>query len=230
MFFSHTIKNPNNLEIDNQDSYVIPFGHRCTSALACKYGNVRKCSFPFDWTIPSFPDKIIKVLENDFDDFIPDVHNNVIFNKYGIALVHFNPDIDKGIEEYKRRIERFKNILNEKNKKLYFLYINEDYLYDSNYREDTFIDNNFKKMLKLECFIKNKYSGINFVILYFDFKEHDIPQNYNIVNFILHTNNLYDKEENSTNGILRVYCGEILSKLFNTNLNVTILDVNVFHN
>jgi len=102
--FSHTINNPCLIE---EDYYVVPFGHRCTSALACKYANIRKFSLPFDWTFRLFPKKIKAVLENHFEDFIPDVHNGVFRNKYDIALAHFNPNLDAGIEEYKRRIERY---------------------------------------------------------------------------------------------------------------------------
>jgi hypothetical protein len=67
--FSHVINNPNNFVIKN-DYNVIPFGHRCSSALACKFANIRKFSLPFDWNIPLFPNKIVKVLENNFNDFI----------------------------------------------------------------------------------------------------------------------------------------------------------------
>jgi hypothetical protein len=77
--FSHSIHNPNNFKISKEYT-VIPFGHRCSSALACRYANVRKCSLPFDWTIPSLPNKIKKVLENDFVDFIPDVRNGIFHN------------------------------------------------------------------------------------------------------------------------------------------------------
>jgi hypothetical protein len=96
--FSHVINNPNNLVIKN-DCVVIPFGHRCSSALACKYASIRNFSLPFDWTIPLFPNKIQKVLENNFDDFIPDVYNGIFTNKYGFSLEHFNPNINMGVED-----------------------------------------------------------------------------------------------------------------------------------
>ena len=44
------------------------------------------------------------MLENNFDDFIPDVYNGVYYNKYGFSLAHFNPNINNGVEEYKRRM------------------------------------------------------------------------------------------------------------------------------
>ena len=225
--FSYVINNPNNFIIDD-DYNVIPFGHRCSSALACKYANIRKFSLPFDWNIPLFPNKIQKVLENNFEDFIPDVYNGIFQNKYGFVLEHFNPNINNGVEEYKRRIDRFIDIMNQPRKK-YFIYINEDYLYDNSYRQDELNDNIFNEMLELEKFIKDKYINIDYNILYFNFKHHNIPTNSNIINIVLHTTNLYDTPNNAPYEDLRNYCGKILAELFNTNCNLG-YDCNVFNN
>jgi hypothetical protein len=225
--FSYVINNPNNFVIQN-NYVVIPFGHRCSSALACKYGNIRKFSLPFDWNIPLFPNKIQKVLENNFNDFIPDVYNGIFYNKYGFSLAHFNPNINNGVEEYKRRIDRFIDIMNQP-KKIYFVYINEDYLYDNSYREDQFNHNIFNEMLELENFIKDRYINIDYNILYFNFKHHNIPTNSNIINIVLHTTNLYDMHDGAPYEDLRNYCGKILAELFNTNL-ILGDDDNVFNN
>ena len=219
--FSHTINNPNNFVIKNNNYTVIPFGHRCTSALACKFAGIRSASFPFDWTIPVFPNKIKKVLENNFEDFIPDVHNGIFHSKYGFVLAHFNPSLTLGIEEYKRRIDRFKTVISQP-KKIHFVYINEDYLYNISYREDKFNDDNFNDMLELEKFMKDTYVNIDYNILYFNFKRHTIPTNSNIINIVLHTSstNLNNIAKGAPFGQLRIYCGKILASLFSTNLNV----------
>jgi hypothetical protein len=216
--FSHKINNPNNIIIKN-DYYVIPFGHRCSSALACKYANIRNFSLPFDWNMSLFPNKIQKILENNFDDFIPDVKNNIFDNKYGIYLAHFNSNINDGIDEYKRRIDRFNNIINQ-SKKIYFIYINEDYLYDETYRQNDLNDKIFNEMLELEYFIKNKYINIDYDILYFNFKHHNIPINSNIINIVLNSTNLYERSDSAPYEEFRNYCGEILAQLFNTNLTL----------
>ena len=227
--FSFSINNPNNFAIQYNNNYnVIPFGHRCTSAIACKYANIRKISLPFDWNLPLFPNKIQKVLESNFNEFVPDVYNGIFHNKYGICLCHFNSDIKNGIEEYKRRINRFNNIINC-NVKIYFVYINEDYLYDNIYRQDEFNDNIFNEMLELEKFIKNKYINIDYNILYFNFKHHNIPTNSNIINIVLHTTNVYDTSSCAPYEEFRKYCAKILSELFNTNLN-RVFDMDVFNN
>jgi len=226
--FSYEINNPNNFAIKN-DYVVIPFGHRCTSAIACKYANIRKFSLPFDWTSPLFPNKIQKVLENNFDDFIPDVHNGSFYNKYGVVLTHFNPNINDGIEEYKRRIERFIDIINQP-KKIYFVYINEDYLYNNNYRQDEFNDTVFNEMLELEKFINNKYINIDYNILYFNFKHYNIPIDSNIIGIELHTTKLYDTHDSAPVNEIRIYCGKILAQLFNTDLKLGFDYSNDFNN
>jgi len=103
---------------------------------------------------------------------------------------------------------------------IYFIYINEDYLYDNNYRKDEFNDNNFKEMLELEQFIKDTYKNIDFNILYFNFKHHNIPTNSNIINIILHTTTLFNAVNDAPYSIFRNYCGKILTELFNTKLNL----------
>lgn len=228
--FLYVINNPNNFLIQNTDFYAIPFGLRCTSAIVCKYANIRKFSLPFDWTIPLYPNKIQQILENNFDYFLPDVPRNY-FNKYSVGLAHFNKDIEKGIDEYNRRIMRFNEIINERNKKFYFIFINEDYLYNENYRKDKFNDDIFNEMLELEQFLKEKYTGIDYNILYFNFKHHNIPSNSNIINIVLKSSNLYNDENECHASTIqfRNYCGEIVSKLFNTELSLG-HDDNIFTN
>ena len=80
-------------------------------------------------------------------------------------------------------------------------------------------------MLDLEYFLKEKYKNIDYTILYFNFKHHNIPPNSNIINIVLNTNTYYNDDDcNSPYDIFRNYCGEILAELFNTNLDV--LEVN----
>jgi len=208
------------MKIDNKCEYdVVPFGHRCTSALACKYANLRKYSLPFDWTSPLFSDKIKHVLENDFEGFMPDVRNNVFVNRYNFGLAHFNKDVEKGIEEYNRRIERFKQIMIEPSKK-YFVYINEDYLYDPFYRGDVLNDYNFSQMLEVEQILQRKYPNLDYVILYFNFKKHIVPCDSRILNIVLKTDIFYENEESALTSIqpFREYCGKILSHLFQTGM------------
>jgi len=216
--FSHTLHNPNNIVLKD-NYYAIPFGHRCASAIACKYASIRHFSLPFDWVRPLFPNQIQKVIENNFSDFVPDVYGGVLWNKYGIHLTHFNADIAKGLDEYTRRIERFHMVMNDTNT-LYFVYFNEDYLFDPEYRKDAFLDGQFHEMLELESFLKEKYPAIDYSILYVDFKKHDIPTTSNILNIVLESTTLYDVPEGSTFNELREYVGILLTELFHTKLDL----------
>jgi hypothetical protein len=212
--FTHKINNPNNLKIKNNNNTVIPFGMRCTSALVCKWAQLRKISLPFDWTIPTLPHKIKNVLENNFDEFIPNIPRT-FFNKYDIGLAHFNTNIPEGIEQYKRRIERFNNIINSSDKK-YFIYINEDFLYDKKFRVENFNQKMFQDMLELEIFIKEKYTNIDYTIIYFNFTEEKIPSNSNIFNIVINTSQYFESESDAPVTQFRIFCAKILAELFNT--------------
>jgi hypothetical protein len=123
VLFSHT-------DIDFKpvnDYIVVPFGNRCPAAIACIYAGIRKFSLPFDWAACVYPKNLQLALCNDLKDFIPDVSSSLYINKYNMQFIHFDEDIEKGICDYTRRIERFKSIMQNKNK-IYFVYIDEDYL------------------------------------------------------------------------------------------------------
>lgn len=218
--FNYKINNPNNIIINTDSSYnIIPIGTRCTTALATKYASIRKFSLPFDWTRQwLFPNKIQNVLENEFENFIPDVHNGIFLNKYGIELAHFNKDINEGIQQYKRRIKRFNSIIKE-DKKIFFIFTNEDYLYTEEYRNKNFNDKLFREMLDLELYLKLKYPTINFTILYFNFLEHKIPSGSNIINYVLSTKQIYHRHDDSPFQELRNFIGLILSNTFKTVFN-----------
>jgi disulfide oxidoreductase YuzD len=219
------------------DSYtVIPFGSRCSSAIACNYAQVRKSSLPFDWTIPTFPSKIKNVLLNDFHEFIPtDISNNIensqcirqpsIKTKYGFSLMHFNQNIDIGIETYKKRIERLQEILETSDAK-YYVYINEDYIHNINYRNKDFNEKLFTEMIDLEETLIEKYNNNNFKILYFDFVEHNKEKSSNIIQVILESE-LFLLESEAPINDFRKYCGKILSDMFNTDFNVNVRKENM---
>ena len=211
--FKHTINNPNKLKITKDNFIVVPFGYTCTSALICRYANLRKFALPFDWCSSAYPNKLQKVLENDFRDFIPDVHNKIFDNKYGFQLAHFDKDINRGIETYKRRIKRFKNIMNEdkQSKKLYFIYVNSNFMKYAKARTKKFNDDKFNEMLEFEIFKKKNYPNIDYNILCFNFVKENIPQNSNIINIVLQTDK-YGLEIPAMK--LHHYCAKIMVDLF----------------
>jgi hypothetical protein len=73
-------------------------------------------------------------------------------------------------------------------------------------------------MLELEAFLKDRYPYMKYTILYFNFKQHNIPVYSNIINIVLQTTSFYDTHENAPYEELRNYCGKVLSELFNTSV------------
>lgn len=68
------------------------------------------------------------------------------------------------------------------------------------------------------------------IIYYINFKHYNIPTTSNIINIILYTANLYNSENSFLNQEeFRIYCGKILTKLFNTSLKLG-YDDSIFHN
>jgi hypothetical protein len=215
MYYHYEISNPNHIQIDTNKEYtIIPFGHRCTPALACKFANLRKMSLPFDWANHLFGKNIKMIIENQFNDFIPNVREHQFCNKYGITFEHFNHDVEEGIAEYTRRIERWFRIMNDTTTK-YFIYINEDYLDKPEFRSETFNDAKFSEMVELEQFLKMEYPSMEYAILYFNCRKHTIPADSNIINIVFDPDNIPENRIEE----FRYECGEILSKLFHTSMS-----------
>lgn len=233
--FSYTINNPNNLVINNNNFHAIPIGYRCSTAIACKYAKIRNFSLPFDWGIPWNPTKIQTILENDFQNFcnFESINNsNIMYNKtYDFQSGHFTNENNVLNETFHRRIDRFNNIMNESTKK-YFIHINEDFIYSTYHKTYEFCNNIFNELLEFEDFIKKKYTNIEYNILYFDFNKHNIPKNSNIINIVLNSNVIYNTVHESPYEEFRMYCGQILSELFYTNVlkeDIIIYNENIFN-
>ena len=101
----------------------IPIGIDCDVAFMCKEFNMRNCAYPFDHIVTY--DGITKILENNFNNFIPEINentiNNHVFDKnYNTKFIHDNFLLQEDKDKYKRRIDRFLEILNT-NKKIVFI-------------------------------------------------------------------------------------------------------------
>jgi len=213
MILSYTLEEHFNKPSEN-NYHVIPFGYRCTSAIACKIANLRKCSLPFDWT-GCWPSAIREVLQNDFQDFLPDVYNNQFINKYNIHFVHFNTDIAQGIEDTNRRITRFYNIIYD-DKEKYFICMNEDYIYNEWYRKTETTYDFFVQLCELDSLLKTKFPNMKYKILYFDFVKHALPPDSNIIQVTIHSTEYYTTSKNEDK--IRTYYGRVLKKLFGTKM------------
>jgi len=111
--------------------YVISFGGQCLSAYFLKENNLKLTSYPFDW-IFSNPSIILDMLNDNFQkflnkDYYVSKNPNDEKNKHSIYLSdiymfnHRNPIKDKDYLYYQRCIQRFYNVINQPEKKLFIM-------------------------------------------------------------------------------------------------------------
>jgi hypothetical protein len=108
---------------------IITLGINCAPALIARDLELRKFSLPFDWVVTN-NNQIINCIEDDFEKFHKHLHftldNHWQMDEYGIQYPHEYPVNDDGtiidnwqdyhaevLIKYQRRIERFRNIMND---------------------------------------------------------------------------------------------------------------------
>jgi hypothetical protein len=98
---------------------IIPIGVDCGLASCCQKYNLRKTSFPFDWTVTY--NGVSKCIEDEFKLFTKPLNNRI--NEYDVYFHHdfindnsFNQDNEK----YARRCQRLMNILETTNEDIIF--------------------------------------------------------------------------------------------------------------
>lgn len=214
-----------NKNIGIQDCLIFPIGHKCSSALSSRIANMRECSLPFDWCEHVFPKKVIDILKNKFEDFIPDTFNNLVRegntnafyykNKYDVHICHIDKTkSEEVIAGYKRRVLRAIDILDNSTRNICFLYINEGYFWNKDFRNEDFNKNTFNELVELDTYIKTIYPNLNYKILFIDFVKHDVPDSSNIVNVVINSTELHDVHVDSAVDNFRFYCSKILQVLF----------------
>lgn len=214
----------------NTDKYVVvPFGHRCTSAIACKMAGLRSFSLPFDWINSGYPRKLHNVMRHNFIDFVPSEYQDnqeAVMNKYDILLAHVNKNRDEGVEQYNRRIQRFREVM-QSDKLVIFVSIYEDYLYNQMHRDEEYHNDVFQGLIETEQFCK-RIRNPPCLFIHIDFVERKVPKDSNIVQVIVKPDKLYDSFEESSYGGFREYCGQILQKVFDSSFS-PYLDDSMFH-
>lgn len=136
------------------DINIIPIGSNCKISHYLRRCKLRHNAYPFDWNCTSLK-MIYDVFSNDFENFLDDIFigteinrlyfgddddkliisNEKIFpiicKKYNILFPHDFNKIDANYinqikNKYKRRIERFRNIINS-DKIIYLVYCNANF-------------------------------------------------------------------------------------------------------
>ena len=143
-------------------NYVIPLGSQCFSSFFLKKYNLKKTSYPFDWIFSS-PVVIINILDDKFKKFLNKNYYEIKDekskqNKHLIYLPelmifnHRNPYKEEDHLYYKRCIDRFYNVLNKKEKKLFIL---------------TSLKNEINNELENICILNHKLSHLtnNYILI-----------------------------------------------------------------
>ena len=113
-------------------NYTCSLGGLCHSSQILKRNNLKLCSYPFDW-IFSNCNNIIHCIEDNFNIFLDksyyqDIHTKRIGNNqcghkyYDVNMFnHFDPRNEKDYNYYVRCVDRFKNLLQKKEHKLFIM-------------------------------------------------------------------------------------------------------------
>lgn len=161
----------------------VSLGVDCGTAIILKYLGLRNCSLPFDWVVTY--EGITNIINNDFTNYLPTIANDTYekLNKNsGTWFLHNNfPD---DIEKMKRRIARFKNLLETSNEKIIFVRKSHGYHHHGEYNN---VINDIDDAINLDLLLTKKYPNLIYeihVILICDKCFTNIKINENISNNI----------------------------------------------
>jgi hypothetical protein len=191
---------------------IISIGCSCPTALSLQQLKIKKETYPFDWIISNpiilydfilnGPSKFLNfnMNNNSCNDVtftvIHDVYSKLLghttscyaLNEYGIYFTH---DLKDDIyEKYKRRCERFNDVI-QSNSKILFIYTTEICIYHKGYRDlqDTYHDYIIK--------ISAMYPNCTFLCINLNKVYDDVTNVFNI-NVTCNTNTLSDDCEHHT--------------------------------
>lgn len=147
---------------------IIPIGIDCgVSEMLRKY-NLRNNAYPFDWIVSY--NGITKIIKNDFKDYIPDINDSIgiiegchnIFNhNYGTKFIHDKFPLKEEYEKYNRRINKFKEILNNTTDDIIFFKKGHAY---HNHAEYKFKDD-IEDVIELNNYLKENYKNLKYKII-----------------------------------------------------------------
>jgi hypothetical protein len=156
-----------NICIDDTYDIIIPFGLRCSNALALVKLEYRKYSLPFDYIHINNIKNLFECLTDDFKNFLVKNPNDNTLNLYNMQLgiehlfLNFYDIKNENYLLLNKRIKRFYEILNS-NKKICFIFSNEDYFYSESFRNN---NQDFEYLIKIQNLLKTRYPNLHFNII-----------------------------------------------------------------
>ena len=197
-------------------NYTCSLGGMCHSSQILKRNKYKSCSYPFDWIFSSC-DTIMDCIEDNFNIFLDKSyyinisHSTCGHSKYGNNMfMHFNPLINiQHYTYYVRCVDRFKNLLQQQQHKLFIMTFNNMNNIDEN-TKNNIIDFNNK-------FSKYTSNYTLLVIFHIPNKEenyHIFTYNTNIHFLELHTlSSLFNFEFINNND--NIYLDNIIKSKYN---------------
>tara|TARA_Y100000992_G_scaffold297865_1_gene262093 strand:- start:320 stop:982 length:663 start_codon:yes stop_codon:yes gene_type:complete len=161
--------------------HVLSIGHRCTSQIAIQYLSKSIKQYgetsPFSWVNNFNSKNILLTIKSKFNDYLEneisgEYHKKDSLptcNKHGFG--HYNMKDKSTIHSFNRKIQRFMNILEGTNGTVLFVYMNEDYLYNEEYRQME--NKNYLVLIELCDYLRNTYPKLKFHILNVVFQERE---------------------------------------------------------
>ena len=200
--------------------YVCSLGNCCHTSQFMKDNKLKKCSYPFDWIFSTY-NNIIHCIEDDFKTFLdkkyyvslePGKCGNTYYNKY--LFNHHDPlNNENHYNYFIRCINRFKQLLQCKENKLFIMMIVNIDNIDENIKIDIINFNN-----KFSKYTKNYKLLVIFQIKNKQKNYHAFTHNDSIDFLELHTlsksNGIYFDNYDDNN-----YFFNVITKTYNFNID-----------
>jgi hypothetical protein len=175
---------------------IIPIGVDCGLADLLRKNNLRTFAFPFDWCVTY--NGVSEIIKDDFNKFIPELNNNKK-SEYNINFFHdFDNNYSLDKEKYLRRINRFKNIL--ENSKEEIIFIRKGHAYH-HHQESNNIKNDIEDANNLDNILQEKYKNLSYKIIVilvcgtcFDINNNYLSNNKRIEIYNISTPSVDDKK------------------------------------
>lgn len=186
--------NPEELHIDDlgEDILFVGLGSYCEAADILKSCGVRKAAFPFDWILSTDSKKLIKILENDFSHFLEEKYlvpakssNMILLQTYYNMEFHHEGEwrgdsyylehtMEKLVEKYKKRIERFRQLKSYKGKVFFIRFANK-YSLEPNiyYQNKENIEITDESSLELHKALEEYFPELNFHLIIVNVHKHE---------------------------------------------------------
>jgi hypothetical protein len=137
--------------------YVCSLGECCHSSQILKNNKLKKASYPFDWIHSNYNSTVLHCIQDDFNIFLDksyyiSISHNVCGHSYyhPVMFNHHNPlDNENDYNYYVRCVNRFKQLLQYEESKLFIIILTNRQNVDENQKNDIInFNNKFSKYTK----------------------------------------------------------------------------------